>query len=190
VKFHIAHPRLLASLVILAVAAGTALTVFAATRDSGNGLPPANLTAIPVGPTGTHPTPVPVSSDDLSRIRKLITEDGRLAKLTGGQPFDFTDVRAETSERGTRLVALEAVWTNPIDTSGPWLEIECQMTVQYTSIARWTGLRSVAIYTDLGKGSIEQFVPGITATQLGGELDSSSINPSKAPTCPEGKSDD
>lgn len=185
-KITIAHPRVLAVFLVVLALAGTALTVLAVSGDGG-GPDPNDVGFTPV--SGPTPVPFTITTEDTSAVRAAIAADGRLAKLNAGQPYELQEERGEPTATG-KLIAVEAVWAAPIDTSGPWLKLVCQKTVQYSSTGVWTNLRSVAIYVDLAKGEIVQFVPGKTAVDLGGKVDPSSAQPQTAPTCAPGKNDD
>jgi hypothetical protein len=185
VRITIAHPRVLAVFLVVLALAGTALTVLAVSGDGG-GPDPNDVGFTPVG--GPTPIPFTITTDDVAAVRAAIDADGRLAKLNAGQPYQLKEERGEPTATG-KLIAVDAVWANPVDSSGPWLVLVCQKTVAYTATGRWSNLRSVTVFVDLGKGAIAAFAPSGTAVELGAQLDQASDRVA-SPTCVEGKSDD
>ncbi len=193
-EVRIARPRTLLAVVLLLAAAGSAITVLA---QAGDGPDSTKVDFIPLGGSGDGGKPVPVSDAETTRAREIVDKDGRLARLTGGQPYELTQVRAGILKSGEKLlrdsdklVAFDVVWEKPVDSRGPWLELECQRTVTYEIEALWTGLRSVAIFLVIGEDRVVQFAPGLTADEFGAKLDQTTIDMTKVPGCPEGTDDD
>ncbi|OAI40452.1 hypothetical protein AYO38_01140 [bacterium SCGC AG-212-C10] len=182
----IARPRLLVALLVIFALMGGALTVMAINNEDHSSTTDVNF--IPIG--GIEPSPVAVTSADISELEAIVRTDGRVDRITGGQSLTLQNERAESLTTGAKLVAVDAIWDQPVDSSGPWRELECRRTVAYDLSASWSNLRSVAIYVDLGSRTVVKLVPGVVASELGGKLDRTSIDKGKVPSCPEGTNDD
>ncbi|GBD22477.1 hypothetical protein HRbin29_00108 [bacterium HR29] len=160
------RPQVLAAVVTL-LGAGAGAGVVIATSGHEEGGAPA--IEVPVVERTFSP-----SEEELGKVRALIDADGRVAKVSGGQPYEIALAVGEERSDGTRVVSVEVVWERPVTTRGPWMRAVCRGTVLLEGESTWKNLRSVAVTIDLTNGRIRGVAPGHWAImELGGEAEPS-----------------
>ena len=182
-QLHVVQPKALVILLLVLVLAGSVLVVRAATIGGND----SEVRLTHLAPASNNA--IEVTEADVARALEIIASDGRLTTTNGGQQFTQTQVRGEDTPGG-RIIAFDAVWDTPVNSSGPWLELECQRSIAYELNAAWSNLRSTAVYVNVDSEEVIKMVPGLVAVELGARLDQSSIDFDKVPECPEGAHDD
>lgn len=133
-------------LILLVGCSGTDEPVEATEFADGGG-----VTILPGGPTA-----VPVSSDERSRAIEAVRGSESLAQVVGEPVPEFEAgemyvLDLAGVERATRF---EVVLDEAVDVTGPWWNLQCQLTMRCGYRAGWTGVTVLRVAVNLDTGEV------------------------------------
>ena len=119
-KLKIHHPRILVVLLLMIAALSSSAILLA---NQGEELPTKSL-SIPTGPITTT-----LSKEDREDAIRIVKTSGVVESINGNQNWE-ADLVLSTKIAGTEGVRLEALWSEPVESSGPWSLMHCRGTLK------------------------------------------------------------
>ena len=150
-KLKVYHPRVLLLLLVLVGVLSTSAMLFANQRAE---LSTSSL-ALPAAPFATS-----LSEEDKEDIVSIVKASGVVKSINGDQDWKADSIyRAKIA--GKEGARLEAKWSDPVESSGPWSLVHCQGTIKMFTTERWTQVTRLVVFVDMEDRSVLGF--GVTS---------------------------
>ena len=150
-KLKIHHPRILVVLLLMIAALSSSAILLA---NQGEELPTKSL-SIPTGPITTT-----LSKEDREDAIRIVKTSGVVESINGNQNWE-ADLVLSTKIAGTEGVRLEALWSEPVESSGPWSLMHCRGTLKTFTRERWSQVKRLVVFVDMEAESVAGF--GVTS---------------------------
>ena len=138
-KLKIHHPRILVVLLLVIEAVASAAILLA---DQGEKVP-TNSLPIPAAPISTT-----LSKQDQEDAISIVKTSGVVESINGGQGWE-PELVSRTKITGREGIVLEAKWSNPVESSGPWSLMHCSGTLKMFTRERWSQVTRLVIWVDM-----------------------------------------
>ena len=150
-KLKIHHPRILIVLLLIIGALSSTAIILAQQEEEF----PTRSLPIPTGPTTT-----PLSKQDKEDVIAIVKRSGVVEIINQGQAWEPENIY-RSKIAGTEGVRLEAIWSNPIESSGPWSLMHCSGTVRAFTRESWSQVTRLVLWVDMEDRSVAGF--GVTS---------------------------
>ena len=143
-KLKVHHPRILAVLLLMIGALASAALLLA---DQGEELPIRFL------PITTAPATTPLSEQDREDAIAIVKGSGVVETISQGQNWEPEKIY-RSKIAGTEGVRLEATWSDPVESSGPWTFLHCSGTVKAFTRDSWSQVTRLVVWVDMEDRSV------------------------------------
>ncbi len=165
-KLKIHHPRVLLVLLMMAIIATPLLGC-----EPPSATQEVSLQATPtIRPTLPMPTMAPYQKEAAAETVRYF---GVVERINGDQDWD-TGLIERTDLAGALGVPLQVMWSDPVDSSGPWFLIHCKGRRKSLSTESWTGITMMEVTVDMFDASVAGYraLDGIKVSPSVGGSDS------------------
>ncbi len=90
----------------------------------------------------------------------IVKKSGVVKAINGDQDWEVDQV-ISTKLAGTEGARLEALWSEPVESSGPWSLIHCQGTRKMFTEERWSQVTRLVVFVDREDESVAGY--GVTS---------------------------
>ena len=150
-KLKIYHPSILVVLLMMIAALSSSAILLA---NQGEELPTKSL-SIPTAPITTT-----LSKEEREDAIRIVKTSGVVESINGNQNWE-ADWVLSTKIAGTEGVRLEALWSEPVESSGPWSLMPCNGTLKTFTKERWSQIRRLVVFVDMEAEAVAGY--GVTS---------------------------
>ena len=151
-KFRIHRPWILVTLLAV-IGTVTAAAVLLANNGMTS---PAQAVNVPAPGVSTQ-----LTEEEKEKAVRIASESGVVKTINNDQDWK-AEFFASTKLDGTEGAILEAVWQDPVESSGPWMPIHCSGTRKGYETSRWTNVTRLVVFVDMENESVAGY--GVTSS--------------------------
>ena len=139
-KLTIHHPRLLVAILLLLGVMTTSALLLA---DGGDDEIPTRFIPYPVAPA-----PVPLTDEQREDMVNIVKTSGVVELISRNQEWNVVRSR-RAKVAGFEAASMIVAWDQPVDSSGPWVIVQCDGARQMFSSRGFTGITQLMVHVGL-----------------------------------------